>query len=283
MSRPRLGYRRIWILLRRESWKVNHKLVDRIYLEEGLEVRSKRRRKRASHVRVPLSEPSRRNEQWALDFVSDSLESWRRYRALSVIDLYSRECVANEVAFKMSSELVTTVLDRAIRRRAEPRSLTTDNGPELRSNNFDAWAFGRGIQLDFIRPGRPVEYAFIESFNGRVRDESLNQHCFTSVRHAQDLLEDWQADYNTVRPLTALGGLAPAELSHQPLGKDSRAARATPGSPDREPFSLRLGGPRRRGATRAAPRRAVRTAPRVGFPGSPPSAPWPQPLPIDPA
>ena len=210
MSRPRFGYRRIWVLLRREGWKVNHKLVYRIYHEEGLEVRFKRRKKRASHTRVPLPEPSRRNDQWALDFVSDTLESGRRYRALTVIDLYSRECVAIEVAFKMSSELVTTVLDRAIKRRTKPQSLTTDNGPEFRSNHFDAWAYGRGIQLDFIRPGRPVENAFIESFNGSLRDECLNAEWFADLGEAARAIEAWRIDYNEVRPHSSLGHLPPA-------------------------------------------------------------------------
>ena len=223
LARPRFGYRRIWVLLRREGWDVNHKLVYRIYKEEGLEVRSKRRKKRASHTRVPLPSPERRNEQWALDFVSDTLESGRRYRALTVIDLFSRECVAIEVAFKMTSEIVATVLERAIRqRRQKPKSLTVDNGPEFRSNYFDAWAYSKEIQLDFIRPGRPVENAFIESFNGSLRDECLNAEWFGDIGQAAGSIEAWRIDYNEVRPHSSLGHLPPARYlaggRHGPAG-----------------------------------------------------------------
>jgi putative transposase len=206
-ARPRFGYRRLCVLLRREGWRVNPKRILRLYRQEGLLVRTKRRKKRASHMRTVPPPATRANERWALDFVSDSLSDGTRYRVLTVIDIHSREALACDVGRSMTSESVTATLDRVIRVRRKPTMLTLDNGTEFTANHFDAWAHRRGIQLDFIRPGRPVENAFIESFNGSLRDECLNTGWFDSLEEARCAIEAWRVDYNVVRSHSSLGGL----------------------------------------------------------------------------
>jgi putative transposase len=210
LDRPRYGYRRLHVLLCREGWVVNHKKVLRLYRDEGLFLRTKRRKKRASHLRRVPPAASRRDERWSLDFVADALSDGRRLRALTVIDTYSRECLAIEVGQQMTAQRVTGVLDRVIATRSKPKMLTMDNGTEFTSNHFDAWAYRRKIALDFIQPGRPVENGHIESFNGKIRDECLNMNWFDSLAEAQRLIEDWRLDYNTVRPHSSLGNLPPA-------------------------------------------------------------------------
>ncbi len=162
--RPRYGYRRLTVLLRREGRRVNAKRVYRLYREEGLMVRVKRRRKIAAQVRVPLPAPSAPGERWAMDFMSDALMNGRRFRVLTVVDVFTRECIALEPAPSLPAEAVTAVLDRALRRSRTPAPITIDNGTEFTSRHFDAWAYERGIRLDFIRPGRPMENGYIESF-----------------------------------------------------------------------------------------------------------------------
>ncbi len=210
LDRPRYGYRRLHVLLCRDGWKVNHKKVLRLYREEGLFLRTKRRKKRASHLRTTPPAASRKDERWSLDFVADALSDGRKLRALTVIDTYSRECLAIEVGQKMTSQLVTDVLDRVIAGRRRPTMITMDNGTEFTSNHFDAWAYRRKVALDFIQPGRPTENGHIESFNGKLRDECLNMNWFDSLAEAQELIEDWRLDYNTVRPHSSLGNLPPA-------------------------------------------------------------------------
>jgi len=196
--------------MRRESWIVNKKKFHRIYKDEGLAVRTTRRRKRASHVRVPLPEATRANERWSIDFVSDALVEGKHVRILTAVDQFTRECVCIEAASSMPSRAVTEALDRAITERGKPASITCDHGSEFTCNHFDAWAYERQIHLDFIRPGKPVENAFIESFNGKLRDECLNATWFTSLAHARAAIVAWRRDYNESRPHSSLGDLAPA-------------------------------------------------------------------------
>ncbi len=218
-ARPRFGYRRLHVLLCREGWKVNHKRILRLYRAEGLTLRiPRKKRKFASCIRVPLEPPLAADERWTLDFVADARSDGRGFRVLTVIDIFSRECLALEAATTFPSALVTLVLDRLIAQRRAPRVLQIDNGTEFTCRHFDAWAYGRGIRLDFIRPGRPVENAFIESFNGRFRDECLNVHWWRDLDEARRDLEDWRRDYNQVRPHSSLADLVPAAYVAQLLG-----------------------------------------------------------------
>lgn len=162
MARPRYGYRRLYILIRRDGWKVNHKRVFRVYREESLQVRTVRRRKKATrHLRAMPSNPTRPNERWAIDFVSDALSNGRKIRALTVLDIFTRECLAIEVAHSIPSARVTEVLDGLISLRKKPTMITLDNGTEFTCNHFDAWAYARKIHLDFINPGSPIEKSHV--------------------------------------------------------------------------------------------------------------------------
>ena len=225
LSRPRFGYRRLLILLRREGWKVNHKRVHRLYRLEGLIVRIRRRKRLASAIRVPLTPPVRRNERWAMDFVADSLADGRKFRVLTVVDAFTRECVALEAAHSLPAPIVTAALDRAIAERGKPEAITIDNGTEFTSNHFDAWAYKRGIRLDFIRPGKPIENAYAESFNGRFRDECLSASWFTSLDDARLTIQDWRRDYNESRPHSALGGEPPTAFASRLLARGPGAER----------------------------------------------------------
>jgi len=216
-ARPRYGYERLTILLKREGWHVNHKRIYRIYKEEGLMVRTKRRRKRAAETRLAPLPATKRGERWSIDFMCDQLADGRRFRILTVVDQFSRECLAIEVGQNMPAQIVTEVLDRAIRRYGKPETIRLDHGTEFTSNHFDCWAYQRGIGLDFIPPGCPVENGIIESFNGRLRDECLNLHWFESLAEARQLIEEWRQEYNEIRPHSSLGNLAPAEYVAQLL------------------------------------------------------------------
>ena len=213
--RPRYGYRRLHILLRREGMTINHKIVLRLYREENLQVRTKRRRKVTARPRVRLPAPSELNHRWSLDFVSDELASGRRFRVLTVIDMHSRECLALAAGVSLPATTVTRVLDGVIAKRGVPVALTLDNGTEFTSKHFDAWAYSGGIQLDFIRPGRPIENCYIESFNGKLRDECLSQYWFLSLSEAQQQLNAFRRDYNETRPHSSLGNLPPAVYVQQ--------------------------------------------------------------------
>jgi putative transposase len=213
MSRPRYGYRRLHVLLRRRGVVVNHKKVHRLYREEGLMVRRKTRRKIASQLRTLPPAPVRPNERWSMDFVSDVLADGRRFRTLNVLDMYTREAVAMEVAFSLPADAVTRALDRAIvERGAQPEVITIDNGTEFTSRHFDNWAHARGIRLDFIRPGKPVENGYVESFNGKYRDECLSQSWFLGLEDARATIARWRIEYNEARPHSSLGNLTPAEF-----------------------------------------------------------------------
>ena len=211
-SRVRYGYRRLTVLLRREGWMVNTKRVYRLYREEGLQVRTKKRRKRAAQARVPLPEPSRPNQRWSMDFVSDRLADGRWFRILTVVDQYTRECLCLYADRSQTGEKVVGHMKRLVALRSAPESITTDNGGEFAGQAMDVWAHQAGVKLDFIRPGRPVENGYIESFNGRLRDECLNCEMFSNLADAREKLERWRHDYNQARPHSGLADQTPEEF-----------------------------------------------------------------------
>ena len=211
--RRRWGYRRLHVLLCREGMQVNHKRVYRIYREEGLSVRRRKRKRAVSAARTPVLRPERAGEVWGLDFVSDALAWGRKLRMLTVLDLYTREALAIEVDTSLSGVRVARVLDRIITERGQaPQAIVMDNGPELTSKALDQWAYERSIRLHFIDPGKPVQNCFVERFNGTLRDECLNEHWFTSLHEARHTVETWQIDYNTVHPHSSLGKRTPEEF-----------------------------------------------------------------------
>jgi putative transposase len=212
-ERPRWGYRRLHILLQREGVEVNHKRVYRLYRAEGLAVRKKRRKRLASALRTVLPPPSAPNERWSMDFVSDQLVGGTRLRAFNVVDDFTRECLAIEVDSSIPGLRATRVLERLAAGRPLPKYLICDNGPEFTGSAFDAWAHRRGVRIHFIRPGKPVENAYAESFNGKLRDECLNENWFITMEDARTRIEAWRVDYNHVRPHSGLDNLTPAEFS----------------------------------------------------------------------
>ena len=213
-ERPRFGYPRIHIMLRREGFEVNKKRTYRIYREERLQVRRKRRKRVSAGPREAKPVPDRPHKRWSMDFVSDSLQSGRSIRVLNVIDDCTRVCVAMEVDFSMSGERVSRVLDSAAAKYGWPESIVVDNGPEFTSKALDQWAWARGIKLHFIRPGKPVENCYVESFNGKFRSECLNESWFTSLDDARRIVYAWRRDYNAIRPHQSLGGATPEAYEH---------------------------------------------------------------------
>jgi putative transposase len=214
--KPRWGYQQLHILLRREGHLVNHKKVLRLYREEGLAVaRRRRKKKQVAVARVPRPLPNTRTERWSMDFVSDALADGRTFRCLTIVDDFTREAPAIEVAQSLPAWRVIHVLDQLAASVGLPKSIVCDNGPEFAGKVLDLWAYQRGVTLQFIRPGKPVENAFIESFNGKFRDECLNTHWFTTLADAQRAIEAWRIEYNEVRPHKNLGRLTPAEFVKQ--------------------------------------------------------------------
>ena len=210
-ERRRFGYRRLYILLRREGYRVNLKRVYRLYRDEGLAVRRRRRRRRVARG-APLAGPTRINERWSLDFLLDTLEDGRRVRLLAVVDDFTRTCLAIEVDTSIGGRRVVDVLQRLVETRGKPAVLITDNGPEFAGRALDAWAYAQGIRLHFIEPGKPNQNAYVESFNGRFRDECLNEHWFLSLAQTRQIVEAWRLDYNAVRPHSSLGNVSPTEF-----------------------------------------------------------------------
>jgi putative transposase len=217
-QRKRFGSPRLHILLKREGLVINHKRTERIYREEGLALRRKRRRKGAAGARVILPPPQQVNERWSMDFVTDSIVTGRRSRTLNIIDDYSRECPAIEVGTSLGGRRVVGVLDELAETRGLPKVITVDNGPEFAGHALDEWAYRKGVKLNFIRPGKPVENAYAESFNGRFRDECLNTNWFISLKHAREVIEEWRKDYNEVRPHSSLKGATPKEYAETAVG-----------------------------------------------------------------
>lgn len=212
-QRPRWGYRRLHLLLVREGHVVNRKLVERLYREEGLTVKRRRAKKQVAIPRVPLPLPAGANDRWSMDFVSDALGDGRKIRALTIVDDYTRECPAIEVDFSLSGERVVRVLEQLAVTRGLPRAIVLDNGPEFVSHALDQWAHRRGVALQFIEPGKPVQNAYAESFNGRFRDECLNESWFVSLADAQRTIEAWRVDYNVTRPHSGLDSRTPHEFA----------------------------------------------------------------------
>jgi len=224
LERRRFGYRRLGILLAREGIKMNRKKLFRIYTEEGLKVRRRRGRKRALGTRAPMTIPQGPNQRWSLDFLSDALTDGRRFRIFAVVDDFTRECLTLVPDTSLSGIRVARELDSIILRRGQPQSIVSDNGTELTSMAILRWSQETRVEWHYIAPGKPTQNAFIESFNGRLRDELLNETLFTTLAQARVVLAEWRNDYNTVRPHSKLGGRTPAEIAtpsiteHQPQG-----------------------------------------------------------------
>jgi len=214
-ERRRFGYRRLHVLLKREGVAVNWKKLYRIYREERLTVRKRGGRKRALGTRAPMTIPQGINQRWSLDFVSDSLVDGRRFRILCVIDDFSRECLATVVDNSISGERVTRELDKIVSRRGQPNMIVSDNGTEFTSNAMLQWQEECKIKWHYIAPGKPMQNGFVESFNGRLRDECLNEHLFSSYAHGRNLIENWRNDYNQTRPHSSLGWLTPIEFTNR--------------------------------------------------------------------
>lgn len=211
-QRRRFGYRRLHILLKREGWDLNWKKLYRIYKEERLTVRKRGGRKRALGTRAPMAIPQGRNQRWSLDFVSDTLVDGRRFRILCVIDDFSRECLTTVVDNSLSGMRVARELDLISERRGYPCMVVSDNGTELTSNAILKWQQDRQVEWHYIAPGKPMQNGFVESFNGRLRDECLNEHLFSNLPTARNMIQEWRIDYNTQRPHTSLNGLTPNEF-----------------------------------------------------------------------
>lgn len=199
-------------MLQRKGEEINHKRVYRIYCEEKLQVR-KRKRKKVRVFRKPLEPSTRPNQRWSMDFVSDSIAGKRRYRALNVIYEFTRECLSIEVAFSLPGARVAQVLDRLVWLHGKPEKIVLDNGPEYTGAAMLKWSAMNEVFLDYIQPGKPMENAICESFNGRFRDECLNENWFISIDHAKAVIEDWRLDYNEAGPHGSPGLLAPKEFS----------------------------------------------------------------------
>jgi len=232
----RYGYRRLTVLLRREGWRANAKHIYRLYDEENLKVRSVERKKIARRQRVPQAQAIGPNHCWSADFVSDKLADGRGIRILTVIDQFTRECVWLEADRSMSGPKVVAGLTRAIAERgAAPGSLTLDNGSEFAGRAMELWAIQNAVQLCFIRPGRPVENGFIESFNGRLRDECLNVEWFTSLDEARERLAIWRDHYNHRRPHSALDDRSPASFAALHSNRPPRFALSSLSKANGEP------------------------------------------------
>lgn len=212
-ERRRFGYRRLHALVRREGIQANHKRIYRLYSEAGLAVKRRRKRHGVAVERQALERPAGPNQVWSMDFVSDALANGRRIKVLTIVDDFSKEAVDLVVDFGISGHYVTRVLDQAARFRGYPKAIRTDQGPEFTSTALDQWACRNGVELKLIQAGKPTQNAFIESFNGRFRDECLNDHWFTSLAEARILISAWRRDYNQQRPHSALDYQTPAEFA----------------------------------------------------------------------
>jgi putative transposase len=212
-ERRRFGYRRLHVLLRREGYVINHKRLFRLYREEKLAVRRRGGRKRAIGTRAPMLIPAAPNESWSLDFVSDQLTDCRRFRILTIVDDCIRESLALVADTSLSGVRVARELDRLMIERGKPKMIVSDNGSELTSNAILTWADRTRVEWHYIAPGKPMQNGFIESFNGRLRDELLNETLFTSLAQARVALECWRADNNDARPHSRLGWKTPAEFA----------------------------------------------------------------------
>ena len=212
-QRPRFGYKRLHVLLRREGVVINLKRVYRLYREERLLVRPHRSRKRTTEPRVPLPAPTQPNQRWGMDFIHDACISGRRFRCLTMVDEFTRECPRIDVDTSLPAARVIAALEQLAAVRGLPQSIVVDNGPEFISRALDIWAYRHGVQLVFIRPGKPVENAYIESFHSRFRDECLSAHWFLDIADARFQVEQFRRDYNEARPHSSLGNRTPNEFT----------------------------------------------------------------------
>ena len=214
-TRVRYGYRRIRVLLRREGWQVNPKRIYRLYKEMGLQLRNKTPKRRVkAKLREDRSEATQSNETWAMDFVHDQLVTGRKIRVLTMIDTFSRFSPATDPRFSYRGEDVVRTLESVCRRYGCPKTIRVDQGSEFISRDLDLWACHKGVVLDFSRPGKPTDNAFIESFDGKFRAECLNTHWFMSLDDARSKMEEWRKDYNEVRPHSAIGNKPPVSLTN---------------------------------------------------------------------
>jgi putative transposase len=224
--RIRYGYRKIRVLLNREGWNVSRYLAYRLYEEEGLALRPRRRhRRRAAAPRRERFRSTAPNQVWGLDFIADQWGDGGRFRALTVVDIYTRESLAIEAGQSLKGEDVVMVLNRIVLQRGAPQVLFWDNGSEFASQAMDLWAYRNGVRIDFSRPGKPTDNAFVESFNGTLRAECLDAHWFTTLAEAKHLIELWRREYNESRPHRALGEQTPSEFASH-----FAAQRELPGS-----------------------------------------------------
>lgn len=203
------------VILRREGFVKNHKRTERIYREEGLSLRLKQKKRRIASLRVVQLPATERNEKWSMDFVSDGFYNGRRFRCLTVIDNFTKESPVIEVDTSISGVRVTRILDRLAATHGLPKSITVDNGPEFISRALSIWAYAHNVKIDFIRPGKPTDSPYIESFNGKFRNECLNQHWFMNLEDARQKIEEWRNIYNTERPHSSLNNLTPNEFAKQ--------------------------------------------------------------------
>lgn len=222
-EKPRFGYRRLHVLLRRSGERVNHKRLHRIYREAGLMLRRKKR-KHCVRVGKPLLVRTAANQEWALDFAHDAVACGRAIRVLSVVDAYTRECLALEVDTSFASRRVTRVLEQIVAERGRPQAIRCDNGPELTSRHFLAWCMERQIELVHIQPGKPTQNAQVESFHGRLREECLNVSWFRNLFDARRKIAAWRTEYNEERPHSSLGYRTPHEFAQWSRGKDGDGA-----------------------------------------------------------
>ena len=214
----RYGYCRIYILLKREGWKVNHKTVQMVYLEEGLKLRKRKRKSRSGVLRIERTVPTAINEHWSMAFVHDELVNGHKFRCFTIVDNVSRESPAIEVDLSLTSHRVISVLDRLAFYRGLPDVILVDNGTEFTSKAFDEWAYDNGVKIDYSRPGKPTDNAYgdvssPESFNGSLRMECLNLHWFTSIEDARRKIESWRNEYNNLRPHSSINNQTPAEYA----------------------------------------------------------------------
>ena len=218
-DRPRYGYRRIQVLMRREGWIINHKKIRRIYGEEKLWVRSKkvRRRKFPVVARVAPLKAEYINQVWTMDFVHDELADGKKIRCLTLVDKFSREAIAIPVNYRLKSQDVVEVLENVRLERPLPEIICVDNGSEFTSLLLEQWAYFNEVKLHFIPPGKPTDNGHIESFNGKLRDECLNMHIFKTMDHAKKEIEKWRQEYNNWRPHRSLGNITPREFARRKL------------------------------------------------------------------
>jgi len=233
VRRRRWGYRMLSLALWRRGFTDNHKRIYRVYREEGLQVKRRSKRKTAKWRGEKPAAATSRNQRWSIDFMSDQLADGRKLRTFNVVDDFSRQCLAIEVDTSLGGARVTRVLDWLVAQRGHPVRIVLDNGPEFTGREMDRWAYEHEVELAFIEPGKPVQNAFVESFNGTMRNECLNEHWFLSVADAREIIENWRIDYNLNRPHSSLGGMTPDEFaaSLSPRG-ERHQPETTPSSSD---------------------------------------------------